>query len=91
MAKRKNEHVAKKRSDKEVARLLIQYGVIFYFIVIYVTCHIAKIDLSDFSNLSKNLLSHITHKPFDILPLNWKWIGIITLFYLLAMSQRMTD
>ena len=91
MAKRKNENGAKKRSAKEVGRSLIQFGVIFYFIVIYATCHMAKIDLSDLDSLVNNLLSHILHEPFGIFPLNWKWIGIVTFFYLLAFAGVTCD
>lgn len=78
--------MAKKKNDKELGRLLIQLGIIGYFVVIYLTCHMVQIDLSDLDNLVYNLFSHIIHEPFGVLPLNWEWIGIVTFIYLLAAA-----
>lgn len=78
--------MAKKRNDKEFGKLLLKLGIIGYFVAIYITCHLVQIDLSNISDIIENLFKHMIFHPFDILPINWEWIGIITFVYLIAVA-----
>lgn len=86
MAKKKKEREKRRRSDKETGRLLIKLGIIGYILVLYITCHLSQIDLSDVNNLIGNLFSHIGKNPFDIAPVNWEWLGLVSFFYFLAAA-----
>jgi hypothetical protein len=39
--------MVKRKSDKQKAKLLVKTGIILYIFVIFFTCHIVKIDVSD--------------------------------------------
>ena len=78
--------MAKRKSDKQKAKTLIRTGIILYVIIIFFTCHIVKIDLSDIDNLLENLLLHIVTHPVDILPLNWEALGIVSFIFFLCAA-----
>lgn len=78
--------MAKRKSDKQKAKLLIKTGIILYIFIILVTCHIVKIDYSDIDNLLENLLLHIITHPFDIFPLNWEALGSVSFIFFLCAA-----
>ena len=78
--------MAKIKSDKRKAKTLIKAGFIIYIAVIFVASHIAKIDLYDIDNVPKNLLLHIVMHPFDITPVNWQMLGMVTFIFFLCAA-----
>lgn len=83
--------MVKRKSDKQKAKTLIRVGIISYVIIIYVTCHFVKIDFGDIENLLGNLISHIIFHPFDVFPINWEALGIVSfLFFLCAACMHVS-
>lgn len=76
----------KKMNDKQLAKLLIKLGIIGYFLVIFVACHAARVDLTQPSEIIGNVLMHMLKQPFDLFPVNWEVVGIVTFVYALCMA-----
>ena len=80
---------ARKKSDKEIGRLLIKVGVVCYIVLIYLVCHVEKIGFTDPDTFLGDVLQRVITQPFAITPINWTWIGVTSfLYFLLAASVQ---
>lgn len=78
--------MARKRNNKKVGKMLVRLGIVGYFVVVYLTCHLTMIDWSDVGMILDNLVAHIAGHPFQIFPIDWQWVGIVTFAYALLMA-----
>ncbi len=81
--------MAKKMNDKQLGKLLLRLCVIGYIVILFLTCHIVQIvqaGIPEGSDLFLIILMHILKHPFQIFPINWQVVGVVTFVYFLCCA-----
>lgn len=80
--------MSKMRNDKKLGRFLLRLAFVGYFVVVYLVCHAACVEIN-FSNLGGifgPMFKHIFDNPFGIFPLNWTVVGVTSFIYFLCVA-----
>ncbi len=80
--------MAKNTNNKKTGKLLIRLGIIGYIVVVYITLHAVQLDygIVEFGDAPMAVLEHMFLRPFDVLPVNWEAVGIVSFIYALCMA-----